>query len=197
MAMKEPRLDGPIPGMSLTKEPGSRPWEQPAQYPTVQEASEFYIDKLTNPETTAPIMDAIEEGVPITFFANALQSVGVLRGLHTVHTGVLVSPVIVELLIAMAQDLEIDYTIGIEEGVMIEEEDEYISYRALQKAYPKKDIPEEQLEAAINQAKDKAMEEMGMPSEAQAEGSAGQEMDEGNRSGLMARRSTDSDSEMV
>lgn len=190
---KEPRFDGPIPGMSLTTEPGNRPWEQPAQYPTVEEAAEFYIDKLTNPKTNAPIMDAIEEGVPITFFANALQTVGVSRGLHTVHTGVLVSPVIVELLIAMAQDLEIEYTVGTEEGAMIEEEDEYISYRALQKAYPKKDIPQEELESAVNQAKEQALENMGMPSKAQAEGTAGQD----RKSGLMSKRPDVDESEMT
>ena len=30
-------LQGPIPGMSLTKEPGSVPWENPSQLVTIEE----------------------------------------------------------------------------------------------------------------------------------------------------------------
>ena len=32
-------FDAPIPGQSLTDEPGNAPWEKPAQYDTVEEAT--------------------------------------------------------------------------------------------------------------------------------------------------------------
>ena len=41
-------LQGPIPGMSLTKEPGEYPWERPTQLTTVEEAVEYYTDRVLN-----------------------------------------------------------------------------------------------------------------------------------------------------
>lgn len=46
--MAEPNLDAPIAGMGLTHEVGARPWQQPPQYNTVEEAMDFYISKLEN-----------------------------------------------------------------------------------------------------------------------------------------------------
>ena len=49
MAKKSPMLSAPIPGQSLTAEPGSRPWEKPAKYTTVEETLKFYIEDLSQP----------------------------------------------------------------------------------------------------------------------------------------------------
>ena len=38
----------PIPGMSLTGEPGNSPWEQPPKYDTVEESLAYYLEKLDN-----------------------------------------------------------------------------------------------------------------------------------------------------
>ena len=43
--MAEPQalpFEAPIAGMSLTAEPGNRPWQQPAQHSTVEEAIEYF-----------------------------------------------------------------------------------------------------------------------------------------------------------
>ena len=39
----EPKIDAPIAGQSLTAELGNRPWQQPPQYTTVEEALQFYM----------------------------------------------------------------------------------------------------------------------------------------------------------
>lgn len=39
-------FDYPIPGQGMTAEVGSRPWQNPPQYTTVEEALEFYIPVL-------------------------------------------------------------------------------------------------------------------------------------------------------
>ena len=44
--MAEELFDAPIPGMSLTHELGDRPWQTPAQFPTVDEAIEYYTKVL-------------------------------------------------------------------------------------------------------------------------------------------------------
>ena len=45
-----PMIDAPIPGQSLTAELGNRPWQKPPQYNTVEEALEYYIPRLTDPD---------------------------------------------------------------------------------------------------------------------------------------------------
>ena len=45
-------IDAPIAGQSLTTEPGNRPWENPPQYTTVEEALEYYIHKLEEDNCT-------------------------------------------------------------------------------------------------------------------------------------------------
>ena len=44
MIKPEDFLEAPIPGMSLTTEPGSVPWEQPPQLVTIQQVADFYIN---------------------------------------------------------------------------------------------------------------------------------------------------------
>jgi len=111
-----PTLNGPIPGQSLTTEPGNRPWEKPPRITGVQEAIDFYVDKLTEPKTTAMIMDKVEEGMPLILMADTFQTLSVAKGIHSLDTGVIVTPVIVELLKAMAEDMDVEYTVGTEEG---------------------------------------------------------------------------------
>lgn len=110
-----PVLNGPIPGQSLTTEPGNRPWEKPPRLTGVEEAINFYVDKLTEPKTTAMIMDKVEEGMPLILMADTFQTLSVAKGIHSLDTGVIVTPVIVELLKAMAEDMDVEYTVGTEE----------------------------------------------------------------------------------
>ena len=46
--MIEPKLDAPIPGMSLTHELGARPWQQPAQYTTIDEVIDYYVTRMAS-----------------------------------------------------------------------------------------------------------------------------------------------------
>ena len=38
-------FDRPIPGMGMTHEVGARPWQTPPTYTTVEEASDYYIER--------------------------------------------------------------------------------------------------------------------------------------------------------
>ena len=62
----EEAFDAPIAGMSMTHELGARPWQQPAQYPTVEEALEFYVQRLTSDQFVARLLEIIERGIPLT-----------------------------------------------------------------------------------------------------------------------------------
>ena len=107
-----PMLDAPIAGQSLTAELGNRPWQQPPQYTTVEEALEFYVPRLANPETLDDLFDVMETGVPLTTIANAMQSAGVMQGKHSLDVGILIMPVLIETMAYLAEEAEIEYTAG-------------------------------------------------------------------------------------
>lgn len=121
---KPPMLDAPIPGQSLTAEPGARPWEKPARYSTVEDALSFYVDNLSQPKKMANLLDKIEEGAPLTLIADSLQTIGVMRGLHSLDVGILITPVLIEFMKASADQAEVDYSVGIEDNDIANEEDE-------------------------------------------------------------------------
>jgi len=109
-------LDAPIPGQSLTTEPKSRPWEQPPKYTTAEEALDFYVPRLSDPEMVAPMVDVMERGTTVVAVAEMIQSSGVMQGLHSVDVGLIIAPVIVELLVTQADLAEIEYKVGTEKS---------------------------------------------------------------------------------
>lgn len=107
-------IDAPIAGQSLTSELGNRPWENPPQYTTVEEALEYYIPRIMEPSLRNDMLNVLEMGVPITTFANALQMGAVMQGKHTIDVGVLVLPVLIETIAYVADMEDIKYNTGTE-----------------------------------------------------------------------------------
>ena len=107
-----PSFDRPIAGQSLTAELGNRPWQQPPQYATVEEALEYYVPRLVNPEFTENLFDVMETGIPLTTIANAMQSAGVMEGKHTIDVGLLIMPVLIETMAYLAEESDIEYVEG-------------------------------------------------------------------------------------
>jgi hypothetical protein len=91
-------LSGPIPGMSLTTEPGNRPWENPPQIVSVEDAIEFYSEKLLDPEKQSAIAETLEMGISIESIADMLTTSAVMDGYHTLDVSMLVTPVVNEML---------------------------------------------------------------------------------------------------
>jgi len=115
----EPMLDAPIAGMSLTHELGARPWQSPAQHVTVEEALDYYIPRFANDDVTEQLMDVLEIGVPVTAIANSIQLSGVMEGKHSIDVGILVLPVLMELIMFMADEEGIEYNTGMEKDTKI------------------------------------------------------------------------------
>lgn len=113
-SFEEPMLDGPIPGMSLTTEKGNRPWQNPPQYPTVEDALQYYIPKLTDPQFQDDLMNVLETGVPVSIIAESLQSGGVMQGLHTIDVGILIMPVLMETIAYLAEEQDVKFKMGTE-----------------------------------------------------------------------------------
>jgi len=110
----EPLIDAPIPGMSMTHELGARPWQQPAKYTTVEDASKYYITRMQDKQFTETLVNVLEMGVPITTLANTIQLSSVMQGLHSIDVGMLVLPVIMETIKLIADSADIEYNTGLD-----------------------------------------------------------------------------------
>lgn len=105
----------PIPGQSLTGEPGNFPWEKPPQYVTIDDVASFYSEKLDNPEAINELMDLLEKGIPILTIVNTMIKASLMKGYHTVDTGFLVTPIIVEIIKTLAELNDVKYKVSAED----------------------------------------------------------------------------------
>ena len=137
-------FDAPIPGMGMTHEVGGRPWQTPPQHSTVEEALDFYIPRLTSEDFIDQLLDVIEMGVPLTTIANSLQLSSVMQGKHSVDVGILVLPVLVELLSYIAESSNVKFVSGLDKEKKIKDS-------TVDLAASKVDTIKENIEEAIDE----------------------------------------------
>jgi|SRR5210317_818366 hypothetical protein len=106
-------FDAPIPGMSLTHELGARPWQSPPQYTTVDEAVEYYLERMSTDEFMDQMADVLEMNIPVTTLANTIQLAGVMDGKHTVDVGMLVMPLLMEMIMLIGDNAGVKYDTGL------------------------------------------------------------------------------------
>jgi hypothetical protein len=104
-------LNQPIPGISLTGAPGNAPWEQPPKHTSIDEVVDYYSDLLVEEETIKNVIDVIKRNVPLLTIAEGIMRTGIMQGMHTIDAGMLVKPILVELLIALAEIYGVKYVI--------------------------------------------------------------------------------------
>jgi len=168
MATNEDLLNAPIPGMSLTAEPKSRPWRRPYQVSNVEEAVALYAPMFRDKTTIKMMVQQIEKGIPLTTIADLLISGNVMEGRHSLDVGMLIAPVLIETMITVADMAGVDYRVGGEDREDPQTKQEIIN-RALDKIGAKDVQPEEEV----------ALEDQPVAEEQPAE----------EPTGLMARRS--------
>lgn len=108
-------LHQPIPGISLTGEPGNAPWEQPPKHTSLDEVVDYYSDRLVDEDMIVNVIDVIKRDVPLLTIAEGMIRTGIMEGMHTIDAGMLVKPILVELMIALAEIYGIKYVIQAED----------------------------------------------------------------------------------
>mgnify|MGYP003132521793 CR=1 FL=1 len=167
--INEPSIDAPIPGMGMTHELGGRPWQMPPQHTTIEDALDFYIPRLTSKTSRRQLFDILEMGVPVTSVANSIQLSSVIEGKHTVDVGMLVTPIIMEFIMLMADEVNIKYETGLGE---------------VKKMRPSA------IDLAMNKIEDRSTEGLSLGSkEEEAVEVEEQPIEENESKGLMSRRS--------
>jgi hypothetical protein len=166
----EPQFDAPIPGMGMTHELGARPWQNPPLYTTVDEALDYYVPRMASDDFSEQLMDVMEMGIPLTTLANTIQLSGVMDGKHSADVGILIMPVLIEMMRFIGDSADIEYTTGLDK-------DKGPRSSLVTKAINKLRVEEQGEEDAPQEEEAPAQEELPM------------EMpDEPQPSGLMARR---------
>jgi hypothetical protein len=112
MVIEESRFNAPIPGESLTAELGGRPWQTPAKITTVDEAIDYYMERMSSEEFMEQVVEIMESGVPVAVIANTIQLASVMDGIHSVDVGMLVVPVIMEMMMLLGDSAGIKYSLG-------------------------------------------------------------------------------------
>lgn len=108
-------LHQPIPGISLTGAPGNAPWEQPPKYASLDEVVDYYSDRLVEEETIGSVISIIKRDTPLLTIAEGMIRMGIMEGMHTIDAGMLVKPILVELMIALAEIYGVKYVIQAED----------------------------------------------------------------------------------
>ena len=110
----EQSFDRPIPGMGMTHEVGARPWQNPPTYATVEEATDYYVERMGSEQFKSQLIDVMEMGIPLTTIANTMQLSSVMEGVHSVDVGMLLLPILVELLKSIGDSVDAKYVTGME-----------------------------------------------------------------------------------
>ena len=108
-------FDGPIPGQSLTAEPGNAPWEKPSKFSDPMDALEMYMEKLGDEEPLDDIMDMLDIGVPVSVVAGSMLTAGVMNGMHTVDVKLLLKPLLMTQIKTLADVTGVEYKMTMEE----------------------------------------------------------------------------------
>ena len=111
----QPSFDAPIPGQSLTMELGSRPWQNPARFTTVDDTIDYYMERRSSEEFMLQLADILEMCVPVTSIANSIQLASVMEGVHTVDVGMLVLPMLMEMIMMIGDSAGIKYDSGMQD----------------------------------------------------------------------------------
>jgi hypothetical protein len=114
----------PIPGMSLTSEPGNRPWEQPPQFVELDDVVGYYVERLTEQKTVDNLLEAMRQDVPLVTIANTLIKVGMMKGIHSIDVGFLTVPIMVELMQTIGDMNGVGYVVESEDYISATEVDE-------------------------------------------------------------------------
>jgi hypothetical protein len=133
------------PGISWTAPAKGRPWSQPPKMVKLSEVAQGYIDNLSSESTIDSILDALDTGIPVASLAEMLMITGVHKGIHTIDTGILVIPVIAEMLVTAAELHGIEYTMFPGENEDADVIPDRVIRQALAKVGKKKDMSEEQM----------------------------------------------------
>ena len=108
-------FSGPVPGESLTAEPGNYPWEQPPLHADPMDAFEWHLEQLTDEAVTDNVLAMLDLGVPVSVMTDTMLSRAIMDGIHSVDVKMLLKPVLTKQVEALAEVAGIDYKLTMDD----------------------------------------------------------------------------------
>tara|TARA_R100001443_G_C3354454_1_gene177607 strand:+ start:16 stop:567 length:552 start_codon:yes stop_codon:yes gene_type:complete len=87
-------FDVPVPGQSLTDEPGNYPWEHAPQTASIEEATDYVYESIMRPRNMERMFTLLRMGVPIEALVKVITFSGFLEGKWTVDVAKLLEPIV-------------------------------------------------------------------------------------------------------
>ncbi|MCP4493071.1 MAG: hypothetical protein GY820_38100 [Gammaproteobacteria bacterium] len=101
-------IQGPIPGQSLTDTPRNAPWERPAEIDTVEDTVKYYVNKLADPDVMDDLVMTFQLGADLKTVSETIVTMGSMKGMHTVETGMLAGPVVASFIKVAMDSMGVD-----------------------------------------------------------------------------------------
>ena len=102
-------FDRPSPGESLAVEPKSRAYERPPEMSDLADILGYYVDVMASPEFIDNIVQLLRLKCPVEVVVNAITMQNVMEGKHSMHTRMIISPLLHEYLKLLATQAKIEY----------------------------------------------------------------------------------------
>ena len=94
-------FDTPIPGQSLTDEPGNYPWEHAPQFTDVDEVIGDLYDSLTKPNIARQLIAMLDAGVPVEAIVRVITFSGFMEGKYNPDVGFIITEPLMNLVSAI------------------------------------------------------------------------------------------------
>jgi hypothetical protein len=119
----EALLEGPIPGQSLTGEPGNTPWESPPEISSPEDAVNFIFDNMKSEENMSKLLGFMTAGVPLEAITKTITFAGFAAGHWTPDVAELIQPTVTLGLLNVALAAGINPTIEVNQKDKVVNED--------------------------------------------------------------------------
>lgn len=110
-------FDRPSPGESLAVEPKSRAYERPPEMSDLADILGYYVDVMASPEFIDNIVQLLRLKCPVEVVVNAITMQNVMEGKHSMHTRMIISPLLHEYLKLLATQAKIEYVDNLDSRV--------------------------------------------------------------------------------
>lgn len=108
-------LNGPIPGESLTKAPGSMPFERPPEITDPEEAIQMHLSRLSKSDKVQDILDMLELDIDVVTLTEGILRSAVATGIHSIDISLAIAPVVHEFIKTTAEDAGIEFKEGLDD----------------------------------------------------------------------------------
>ena len=108
-------FDAPIPGQSLTKEPGNASWEHPPQITNPEKAIGYIWDKLSEEQNFKRTVALLRFGMPIEALVKVITFSGFLEGKWSVDVAKMLEPTVGQMIATLGATAKVPMKISLDD----------------------------------------------------------------------------------